>query len=590
MQCLKSNKGLNKGYLLSDASYSPSSSLPLPEHPNPFFSRPLYASLNGLWDFARSKEKNLPSFYQKKIRVPFAVETIESLVNRLVSPDDYLFYHRVIELPKDFDKERVLIHFLGVDQFCDVFLGSQLVLSHEGGRTPFVLEVPSSSFPLDLTLRVKDLTDSSYQTNGKQTLNPGGWKYSSSSGVYRPIYRENVPSSHLESLLFTEDIDKGGVKVLAKANKEGTCSLLIDGKEYSVPTGKETFLPLTAPLTLWSRENPYLYMVKASFRGDTVSSYFGLRKREIKEKDGFRRLYLNGKPLFLSGLLDQGYYSSSRLTPTSYSQYLFDIKKSLDLGFNCLRIHRKVEIPYFYYLADKRGRLLIQDYPCGGYSPSFASVVAPRLFPFLSKEKHIPAKKTGRNDKASLLLFEKERKEYLPLFHNHPSIIRQTIFNEGWGENKPSYFYSLAKQIDPKRIFDSASGWYEAEKSDVFSIHTYTLPKRKRKNTYNRLFLLSEIGGIGLKRKGFPYPKRFGHKNVRTKEELEEKRTHLYQKEILPQIKKYGLSGVIYTQLSDCEEEANGLFDYTRSQRKVKEETRKELNECLYQEFNQVRK
>lgn len=590
MQCLKNKDGYNKGYLLKDDAFVLKDDIPLSEHPNPQFQRSSYYCLNGLWDFKRSKKDELPSSYEKKIRVPFAVETIDSGINELVSPDDFLYYHRIVGLPKDFTKEKVLIHFEGVDQICSVYVNGQLLLTHEGGRMPFVLELSSAVFPIDIILKVKDVTDSLYYTNGKQTLDPSGWKYSSSSGVYKPIWMENVPLSYLEGVSFTEEIENHGVRVKVLSSREGTCKIRIRNEEYEAEIGKETFLELKDTLHLWNREDPFLYTAVLSFKGDTVYTYFGLRKREIKEQNGFKRLYLNGKPLFLSGLLDQGYYSSSRLTPSSYSDYLNDIEKTKKLGFNCLRIHRKTEIPYFYYLADRYGRLLIQDFPCGGYSPSFFSVVLPRLFPFLSKEKHLDSDKTGRKNGASIALFEEERKEFIPFFHNHPSIIRETIFNEGWGETKPSYFYDLAKKLDPKRLFDTASGWYEADRSDVFSIHTYTIPYRKRKNRFKRLFLLTEIGGIGLKPSSFPYPKRFGHKNAKDKEDLEAKRIDLYHNRICPQIKDFGLSGVIYTQLSDCEEEANGLFDYRHEEQKIDTDTVYKLNKELYDAFNALRR
>ena len=584
MQCVK-NKGVNNGYLLKDENYRPQTNLPLKEHPNPSFQRESYVSLNGQWDFARTKEDYLPLSYRQKIRVPFAVETMDSLINRLVNPDDYRYYHKVIDLPENFTKDKIILHFEGVDQICSVFLNHHLVWTHEGGRTPFQVEVSPSSFPLDLVLRVKDRTDALYYTNGKQTLKPSGWRYSSSSGVYKPIWMENVSSFHLTDFSFTEDIEHHGVKVLVKANDKGTAKVLILNKEYEVEIGKETFLYLKEDLHLWSDKDPYLYSVKLTYRDDIVYSYFGLRKREIKEKDGYRRLYLNGHPVFLSGLLDQGYYGTSRLTPSSYQDYLDDILKTKEMGFNCLRVHRKTEIPYFYYLADRYGILLIQDFPCGGYRPKFLPTVLPRLFPSYSKEKHIHREKLGRKDDASLAVFEKERKEWIPFFHNHPSIIRETIFNEGWGEANPSYYYDLAKKLDSKRIFDTASGWYEANRSDVFSIHTYTIPNRKRKNTFHRLFILSEIGGIGLKEEGFPYPKRFGHSNAKNREDLKKKRTKLYLKDVLPQIKEQGLNGVIYTELGDCETEANGLWDYNRKHQKIDSETRKKLNQELYDEF-----
>ena len=561
----------------------------LAEYPRPQFKRDSYLSLNGAWDIVISQKDVLPLSYPEKVNVPFALESPLSGVNHLVEPDEILFYHKIVSLEEDFikDSDTLLLHFEGVDQEAEVYIDNNKVGEHIGGYTPFTIEL-SSSLPsqFSLVVKVKDKTDSSYHQRGKQVLNPSGWFYSSSSGIYKPVWIEAVKKGYLKSVKFTPDYNKKSIKVKVESDSSSPVHMSLEGREVLLESDVEKEIPLLS-FHPWSTEDPYLYPVTLSNDVDQVETYFGMRKMEIREVDGFKRLYFNDKPLFLTGLLDQGYYFLGNLTPQSYEDYKFDILKSKEAGFNFLRIHVKSELPMFYYYADKLGILLLQDFPCGGEPYDFVSVVKPRFHYF--SEKDIPLKKVGRENPDGQKEFESEVKEYLSLTYNNPSVIAYTIFNEGWGEFRPSYFYDLCKSIDPTRLYDSSSGWYEADKSDFFSIHTYSIPDMKRKNRYQRCFALTEIGGVGYKVEDHTYfPKFYGHGKVKSQEELEKKVKDLYEKKVLPQIKEYGLSMVVYTQLGDCETELNGLFTFDRKVEKINPALFKKLNEELQDEYQKL--
>lgn len=580
----------NEGYLLKDlveekdvlekAPY-------LSEYPRPQFQRNSYLSLNGIWDFALSKKDVPPEEYFDKVNVPFAVESPLSSVNKLVEPDDFLFYHRIITLPKGFTdgKEFLLLHFEGVDQSCEVYLDEHLVAKHVGGYTPFTV-ILSADIPeeFSLTVKVKDGTDSSYHQRGKQVLKPSGWFYTSSSGIYKPVWIEAVNQNYLEGVKFTPDFDNKSVKILLSSKEKQPVTMTLEGKEIPFTTNEEKTFPLT-DFHPWTTEDPYLYPVAFKTEEDEVSSYFGMRKIELREVDGFKRIFFNNKPLFLSGLLDQGYYFLGNLTPVRYEDYRFDIQKAKEAGFNLLRVHVKTELPMFYYYADKLGMLILQDFPCGGTPYDFYSVVKPRFFSWLS-EKNIPLAKVGRKDKEGRDEFTSEVKEYLSMTYNNPSVIAYTIFNEGWGEFEPSKFYEYCKKEDPTRLYDSSSGWYEAKESDFCSIHTYSLPGKKRKNRYQHCFALTEIGGRGLRIEENSYfAKFYGHGKDKTKEELTKHVKSLYEEDILPQIASQGLSLVVYTQLGDCETEMNGLFTFDRKVEKIDSSLLVDINKKLQDEY-----
>ncbi len=587
----KDNK--NHGYLFSkrDEVKIDYDEIPLKEYPRPNLRRDSYLNLDGKWDFCISKEERLPEVYPDSIMVPFAIESAYSGINHLMEIDEILYYHKKVRLEQGFRKQKTILHFEGVDQYCEVYINSRLVLSHMGGFTPFDVILPADvEDEFDITLKVKDWTDASYHTRGKQALSVTGYFYSSSSGVYKPIWIESVEEDYIKDVLFTPDYDHKSLKVRVVTSTEGKAKLIIHEKEYEVKTNCDEIISLEDDFHAWSDKDPYLYDVEIIYSQDKVSSYFGIRKIEIKEINGKKRILLNDEPIFLSGLLDQGYYFIGNYTPKTYDEYLFDIKKCKEMGFNCLRKHIKTELPLFYYYCDKEGMLLIQDFPCGGDKYNFLWSVLPRPLPFLN-EKHINYKRMARTSKEGRDEFEKECHEYLGMYHNYPSILIYTIFNEGWGEFDPSRIYHQLKEKDELHLFDTASGWYDAD-SDFYSIHTYTSPDKKRiDKKRNRPFIISEMGGISLAIEGHSYYDGFfGHGSAKDCQDLEQQYVKLYREKMIPQIEKYGLNMAIYTEVADCETEYNGIFTYDRAVQKIKTEALATINEELYQELHRVTK
>ena len=562
--------------------------IPLKEYPRPNLKRDSYLCLNGLWDICITEDENLPSTYVDKVMVPFSIESAYSRVNHLLKPNEIIYYHKVIKLPIDFRKQKTFIHFEGVDQICEVYIDNILVYKHIGGFTPFSVELPSETKDeFTIVLKVKDYTDSSYHTRGKQTLNVTGYFYSSSSGVYKPIWMESVDEKYIKNVIFTPDFDNQSVKVKVETDIDDEALVVLHNRQYKIKTNKEETISLKDDFHPWDCKNPYLYDVDIFYHNDSISSYFGIRKIEIKEIHGIKRIFLNNEPIFLSGLLDQGYYFIGNYTPKDYDEYRFDIKKTLELGFNCLRKHIKTELPIFYYECDKNGLLLIQDFPCGGDVYSFFWTVIPRILAHLN-EKNLTDKRMARTSKEGKEEFIKECHEYLAMYHNNPSVIIYSIFNEGWGEFSPSKIYDELKKEEDTKLFDTASGWYDA-KSDFYSVHTYTFPKLNRRQRKNRCFIISEMGGASLRIESHSYfDGFFGHGKAKSKEDLEKKYINLFVKKMKPQISKYGLNMTIYTQLADCETEYNGIFTYDRKVQKIPTSTLIKINEEIYEEFKKT--
>lgn len=578
----------NEGYLFKDTEKArlDADFVPLAEYPRMNLKRDSYLNLDGMWDFSIGKSEELPKVYVDKSMVPFAVESAYSMIGKLVEPDDVLFYHKDVSLPKDFRKDKTILHFEGVDQICEVYVDGRKIACHTGGFTPFDVVLPNDvKDTFSLVLKVKDYTDASYHTRGKQVLSVTGYFYSSSSGVYKPIWMESVKEDYIQDVKFTPDYDNRKIKVFIKTPRDGKAVLTLHSREYSLNTNVEESISLLDDFHPWSLQDPYLYDVKIRHGEDVVSSYFGMRKIEIKDVKGHKRIFLNDEPIFLSGLLDQGYYFIGNYTPKSYDEYLFDIKKTKEMGFNCLRVHIKTELDRFYYECDRLGMLLIQDFPCGGDSYSFFWSVIPRLLPSLT-EKNLTYKRTERKSKEGREEFLEECHEYLRMYHNHPSVIIYSIFNEGWGEFDPSKIYHELRQMEHTKLFDTASGWYDAD-SDFYSIHTYTQPDKRRVDKKGRCFIISEMGGASLKIEGHSYFEGFfGHGKAKSKEELTKKYKELFEKKIKPQIGKYGLNMTIYTELSDCETEYNGLLTYDRKVEKIDSSVLYDVNQELYSEFN----
>lgn len=570
---IKKPKDKNLGYLLKDLLPEDKlitlNEVRLTSHPRPSFRRDSFLSLNGKWDYLISKEDKLPTSYSGEIMVPYAVESPLSGVNHLLEIDEFIFYHKLIKIPEVLrNYEHLFLCFEGVDQEATIYVDGKEVLKHIGGYTRFSFDLKScgDKDEYDVIIKVRDVTDSSYHMTGKQRLVPNGWFYSSSSGIYKSVYLEGRGSSYITAFKVTPDFDKQTIKVKVDTNIIGHVNIEIEGEKFEIYSSVETELKLKN-FHLWSLDDPYLYQVKLSFEGDVVYSYFGLRKVEVKlGPDKKNHIYLNDKRLIINGLLDQGYYDQGILTPLSYDDYFRDVENVKKLGYNCLRKHLKVEEENFYYACDKLGLLLIQDIPCGGERIAFLNTVFPRAsIKLLNGERFLTYKRYGRQDEKGREEFIEEAKEITTSLSFSPAIIMITIFNEAWGEFDPDKLYDIVKSLAEDKLIDTASGWHLADKRDIYSIHSYTVPLRKREDTkLHKPYVLTEIGGASLVTEHFVYPKVFGHHVCKNVNELTQRYQKLYQG-LIPQIKNNELEGLIYTQLSDCEGEANGIYTSDRS-------------------------
>ena len=563
---------------------------PLNEYPRPQFKRESYHSLNGWWDFEISKKSDIPTSFNNKILVPYSVETPcanlkdkdgNSLEPHILLPDEFLFYHLSLDIPLDFEiKDKTIIHFTAVDQICDVFLNGELVLHHVGGFLPFDVDVSSylEDRKVDIVLRVIDLSDTSYHSRGKQKLKRGGIWYTPQSGIYLPVWMESVSDGCIREIKMTPDIDEGVLNIVVLSDyKEST--ITFGDKDIKIESNKEYKLKIDNPI-LWSPENPYLYPIVISNPNDKVESYFAMRKfSTIKDENGHMRLALNNKPYFMKGVLDQGYYQDSSLTPRNDEDYINDIKTMKELGYNTLRKHIKIESLRWYYHCDKIGMIVWQDFINGGEDYSFKTIAFPLIFNKHHSDTNY--KKFSRMNEEGRKEAIQEFKDIVHYLYNVPSIGLWTIFNEGWGQFDSKKIYQLMKEIDSTRIYDHASGWHDQGISETKSLHVYfrKVKMPKDKEIKGRSVILSECGGYHLKVEGHTFSdKTFGYKKLKDSVALENEYIKFMNHDILPNIHK-GLSAFIYTELSDVEDEHNGWLTYDRKVLKVDKKKIKAVND-----------
>ena len=562
----------------------------LNEYPRPQLKRDSYLSLNGYWDYKVSKEPIIPSSFDGKIRVPYSIETKYAKLRNnswkevpphILMPDEYLFYHLDLVLPNDFEiKDKVILHFTAVDQIAEVFLNGELVMTHVGGFTPFELDIKPylKDRSVDIILRVKDYSDTSYHSRGKQKIDRGGIWYTPQSGIYQPVWLESVHHGYIESVKLTPDIDKSELKILVKSGSESATVKYLN-KSEKIKTNEECILKID-DLHLWSPEDPYLYEISIEVENDKVDSYFAMRKfSTVKDENGYLRLALNNKPYFMKGVLDQGYYQDSSLTPRSDEDYVNDINTMKELGFNTLRKHIKVESLRWYYHCDRLGMIVWQDFINGGETYKFKTIAFPLVFGKHHDDHNYKmfarCNETGRKEALN------EFKDIVNYLYNVPSIGLWTIFNEGWGQFDSKDIYQEMLKLDDTRLYDHASGWHDQGISDTKSLHVYfkRVKMPKEKEIKGRSIILSECGGYHLQIKGHSFSeKTFGYKKLKNKEELENEYIKFMNLDILPNIEK-GLSAFIYTELSDVEDEHNGFLTYDRKVLKVDKNKIKAIND-----------
>ncbi|HBX25032.1 MAG TPA: glycoside hydrolase family 2 [Firmicutes bacterium] len=558
--------------------------LPLNEHPNPYFERKSYFSLNGDWGFLLNEEKDLPFSYSEKIVVPFSIESDLSKIKKHVSKKSILHYRKEFVVPKEYEGKRLILHFEKVDQIAFVYFNKKLIGSHFGGYLPFQFDLGKCEGKNEIELICKDDTDSPIFPRGKQSNKPKGIWYTPTSGVYGPIYIEAVPEKMIKSFKLIQNFDdkKLSIHISYEGNNEDVKVEII--KDDIVLTNSsfdkkgETCIDCSSFFYPWSPESPFLYKLRFFTKEDEVYSSFGFRKFSIVSFKGHNVFALNNKPYFCSGVLDQGYFPGGDLTPSSYFDYEKDIILMKSLGFNCLRKHIKVELNRFYFLCDKLGMIVMQDFVNSGYKyKDFLIKTAPFIpYKFIDTKTY---SLLGRKSKESRQYFESQLIPYLTYFSNQTCIAIFTLFNEGWGQFDSVRLSKIAKEYLNGRLLDSNSGWYDQGCGDFYSKHVY-FKKIKIKSKDERVLSLTEFGGYSYQVSSL-LKRSFGYGKCKNKEQFNKKIKDVYEKEVIPCKEKNGLSIAIYTQLSDVEGEINGLVSFDRNIVKVDAFLMKELNKKL---------
>lgn len=586
------------------------------EYPRPQLERDNYRILNGTWScWFTSVSENGAASEKQDILVPFSPESLLSGVGRQLQPDEYLWYEKQITFSKvDLDRKskglRCKLHFQAVDQQAFVYCNGEECASHTGGYLPFHADITDyvSDTSLLLQVRVRDVSDTSWHARGKQTLHRGGMFYTAQSGIWQSVWYEWVPVNHIERLEITPDIDQGAVSVKMFSPKEFssvTCTVhkattrfvsshdaasrALSGertpaligvsvqRESSAPNVLRLILPKD-DVCLWTPDEPYLYSFTVTADHDTIQSYFALRSFSVEaDEKRIPRFCLNHSPLFLHGLLDQGYWPDGLMTAPCDEALIYDIELAKKTGFNMLRKHIKLEALRWYYHCDRLGMIVWQDMVCGGTSYKMPFVCyLPTVFPTMSRHtKDHHYKLFSRGDREGRLAWERECMDTVEYLYSAPSIAAWIPFNEGWGQFDATRITSLIKKKDPSRPVDHASGWFDQKSGDFKSIHNY-FRKLKVKRDKKRAFVISEYGGYACHIKDHSSVEQvFGYRRYETTEELAVAYDQLIHGQLAPLIER-GLSGAVYTQLSDVEEEVNGLVTYDRRVIKIESSGLKE--------------
>ncbi|MEX2730130.1 MAG: glycoside hydrolase family 2 protein [Candidatus Sigynarchaeum springense] len=519
----------------------------LPEYPRPQMVRENWLNLNGLWDFATVGYAP-PFHYPYKILVPFPME---SALSGMMSHSERVWYRRTFTVPPSWAGDNVILHFGAVDWQSEVFINGVSAGIHRGGYDPFEFDITTylrSGGDNEIVVGVYDPTDMGYQPRGKQSLWPSGTFYTSVTGIWQNVWLEPVNETRIIDVKLVPDIDNECLNITAFISGTGASAATVHATAgngtaiVGVGSGSAnaTFtVPVPAP-RLWSPSSPFLYDLNISVRnleGDTVdaiTSYIGMRKVSIGVRDGYHKILLNDNFTFQIGPLDQGYWPDGVYTAPTDEALRWDIEAMKSLGFNMARKHMKVEPDRWYYWCDKLGLLVWQDMPCGS--------------------------NTGTEGHA---VFEHELQRMIECRRNHPSIITWVVFNEGWGQYDTVRITSWVKQFDPSRLVSCASGWTDYEVGDVKDLHQYPFPTCPVSS--NRAVVNGEFGGIGMHIEGHAWTNEsWAYIGAANKTQY-----HQLYGALLSQIEYLaehaGMSAAVYTQITDIEQEQNGIVTYDRA-------------------------
>ncbi len=551
----------------------------LEEYPRPQLRRDNYTILNGYWNYCITTGPYQPGQTDGRILVPFSPECVLSGVNRQLMPGEILCYERPLIIETKPEGKRCILHFGAVDQNCEVLINGEIATEHTGGYLRFSADITDliEEGGNLLAVRVWDDTDTSFHSRGKQKLKRGGMFYTAQSGIWQTVWMEWVPEHYITSVDITPEYDESSVRVRIHLNTEVDPELSYRVDIYENQTRILTYTSTLPDFSVrlkdfisWSPENPFLYRMVITAGEDQVRSYFGMRTVNIQvDPEGMPRIYLNHKPYFQKGLLDQGYWPDGLYTAPSDEALINDIKLAKSLGFNMLRKHCKIEPLRWYYHCDRLGMLVWQDMVNGGgkYNKLLVGYL-PTLFPGIAgriKDHHY--RWFGRTDAEGRIEWMAECEATVRLLYNQPSIIVWVPFNEGWGQFDALKVKAFLRSLDPNRLIDHASGWFDQKGGDFDSIHNYFHPLSL--SMKKQAAILSEFGGYACYIPEHSYSYRiYGYRIYVTKEDFDKAFQRLIREDI-DILKRKGLSAAVYTQLSDVEDEVNGLVTYDRKICKV---------------------
>jgi hypothetical protein len=392
---------------------------------------------------------------------------------------------------------------------------------------------------------------------------------------------ESVPKDYITALRITPLFDESAAEITVLSEGSHSCRAYTGNTEVVFSSNKPARLPMQSFIP-WTPENPHLYDLTVTMGEDSVKSYFGMRKFSVEpDRDGIKRLFLNNRPYFHNGLLDQGYYSDGMYTAPSDEAMIFDIQAAKDMGFNMLRKHIKIEPLRWYYHCDRIGMLVWQDMINGGGDYSLFTVTSPLLTGIHLNDHNY--KRFARGDAEGRRQYYRELFEMIRHLYNSVSIAMWVPFNEGWGQFDAGEAVSRILELDTTRTIDHASGWHDQHIGDIKSLHVYFKKYRFRKDKLGRAIILSEFGGYNFRVDGHTFnEKDYGYKRFETADELLKAYKNLYDNEILP-AKKEGLCAAVYTQLTDVEDELNGLITYDRKVIKLPADKVRQINERVNQ-------
>ncbi|MDH3034169.1 AbfB domain-containing protein [Streptomyces sp. TRM75561] len=553
---------------------------PLPEYPRPQLTRPDWANLNGIWDFAVTPaDAGRPAAFPEQIRVPFVAESALSGIQRRVTENDKLWYKRTFTVPASWDGRRVQLHFGASDWRTTVWVNDrQAGAVHDGGYDVFsydITDLLNRGGTNTIVVSVWDPTQNGSQAVGKQRLNDvqphpgGGIFYTAASGIWQTVWLEPTAAAHITRLDMVPDLTNNRLKVTVRSagtsGHQARVTVSAGGATVGTatgPVGTEFTVPVPNARR-WTPDDPFLHDVRADLLSgsttvDTVGSYTGMRTVGIARVDGVARPVLNGQFVFQTGTLDQGYWPDGVYTAPTDAALRFDLQKHKDLGFNMVRKHIKVEPQRWFYWADRLGLLVWQDMPSMERTP----------------------------DAAGRAQWEAEYRRIIDQHRSSPSLVMWVNQNEGWGQYDQARIANEVKAYDPSRLVDNMSGVnccgaVDGGNGDVVDHHVYVGPGTTVPDA-GRAAVLGEYGGLGFEVAGHEwYPGGgFSYEDQPSLAHLNNRFVGLLDgiREVrLPR----GLSAAVYTEITDVENEANGLLTYDRQVVKVDEARVRAANRAL---------